>query len=102
MALGVPTYGSSLLDVLGIDNVVAREAYAEVALAEASERRPDLVLAPSEPYPFRERHRAELAAVAPVVFVDGRDLFWWGSRTHAALGRLDAIIDEARAPRGRA
>jgi hypothetical protein len=96
----VPTYGSSLLDALGIDNVVAREAYAEVSLADVSEGHPDLVLAPSEPYPFRERHRVELEAVAPVVFVDGRDLFWWGSRTSAALGRLAAIIDEARAPRG--
>jgi ABC-type Fe3+-hydroxamate transport system substrate-binding protein len=100
MALGVPTYGSSLLDALGIDNVVAREAYAEVSLVDVRERHPDLVLAPSEPYPFRERHRVELEAVAPVVFVDGRDLFWWGSRTRAALSRLDAIIDEARAPRG--
>jgi hypothetical protein len=99
MALGAPTYGSSLLDALGVDNVCAHEAYPEVSLADVRARHADLVLAPSEPYPFRERHRAELEAVAPVVFVDGRDLFWWGSRTRAALGRLDAVIDEARAPR---
>jgi hypothetical protein len=30
----------------------------------------------------------ELATVAPVVLVDGKDLFWWGSRTPAALTRL--------------
>jgi ABC-type Fe3+-hydroxamate transport system substrate-binding protein len=99
MALGVPTYGSSLLDVLGIGNVIADGAYVEVSLDDTTARRPDFVIAPSEPYPFRERHRAELEAVAPVIFVDGRDLFWWGSRTRAALGRLDAVIDEARAPR---
>jgi hypothetical protein len=46
------------------------------------------VLAPSEPYPFAERHRTQLEAVAPVVFVDGQDLFWWGSRTPAAVARL--------------
>jgi len=27
-----------------------------------------------------------------VVFVDGRDLFWWGIRTPAAAARLQAAI----------
>jgi hypothetical protein len=53
------------------------------------------VVLPSEPYPFRDRHRAEVAAVVPgarVVLVDGRDLFWWGTRTPAALARLAAVV----------
>jgi hypothetical protein len=29
-----------------------------------------------------------LEEVAPVVLVDGQDLFWWGARTPAALARL--------------
>jgi hypothetical protein len=53
---------------------------------------PDLVVAPSEPYPFAEHHRAELESVAPVVFVDGADLFWWGVRTPAAIRRLGAQL----------
>ena len=48
----------------------------------------DVVLAPSEPYPFAERHRNELEQVAPVRFVDGRDLFWWGVRTPGAIARF--------------
>jgi GT2 family glycosyltransferase len=55
---------------------------------EARAREPDVVLAPSEPYPFRERHVPLLEEVAPVVLVDGQDLFWWGVRTPAAMGRL--------------
>jgi hypothetical protein len=51
-----------------------------------------VVLAPSEPYPFRDRHRAELAAVAPVRLVDGQDLFWWGARTTEALARLARVL----------
>ena len=50
---------------------------------------------PSEPYPFRARHRAEVAGAVPgarVVLVDGRDLFWWGIRTPAALARLGAVV----------
>ena len=93
MALGEPTYGSSLLRVLGVANVFADSgAYPETTLEDAAARHPDLVVAPSEPYPFQERHRAELAAVAPPVFVDGRDLFWWGTRTHGALERLQGIL----------
>ncbi len=89
MALGEPTYGSSLLAELGVANVYAGDGpYPTVTLAEAAGRRPDVVLAPSEPYPFSTRQQAELESVAPVVFVDGRDLFWWGVRTPAALDRL--------------
>jgi len=66
----------------------ADDRYPTVTLEEARARRPDLVLAPSEPYPFRERHVPLLAEVAPVVLVDGQDLFWWGVRTPAAVARL--------------
>jgi hypothetical protein len=51
-------------------------------------RGPDVVLAPSEPYPFSSRQRDELERVAPVVFLDGKDLFWWGVRTRGVLARL--------------
>ena len=60
------------------------DPYPELGLDGATARRPDYVLAPSEPYPFSERHRRELESVAAVVFVDGQDLFWWGSRTPGA------------------
>lgn len=89
-ACGADTYGTSVLAHLGIGNVHAGggERYPATSLEEAAALRPDVVVAPSEPYPFRERHVAELSAVAPVVLVDGQDLFWWGVRTPAALGRL--------------
>jgi ABC-type Fe3+-hydroxamate transport system substrate-binding protein len=94
MALGPGCYGSSLLASLGVATVPVRveDRYPTLDLDEAAALAPDLVLAPSEPYPFGERHRAELEAVAPVVLVDGRDLFWWGERTPAARVRLAAVL----------
>ena len=94
MALGGDTYGSSVLAALGVGNVFGdpAERYPVTTLEDAAARRPDVVLAPSEPYPFRERHRAELASVAPVVLVDGQDLFWWGARTPAAIERLEELL----------
>jgi hypothetical protein len=95
MTLNADTYGSSVLAALGIVNVYGDDAerYPVTTLADAADRHPDVVLAPSEPYPFGPRHVAELAAVAPDVrLVDGQDLFWWGVRTPAALDRLAQSI----------
>ncbi len=90
MSMAADTYGSSLLAALGVANVCADhpDRYPEVTLDDMAARSPDVVLAPSEPYAFGPTHLAELAEVAPVVPVDGRDLFWWGVRTTAAAHRL--------------
>lgn len=95
--LGAPTYGTALLERLGARNLVAetlgaRGAYPEASVEDVASLEPDLVLAPSEPYPFSERHRGELEAMGPVLFVDGHDLFWWGARTPAALERLGVLL----------
>jgi ABC-type Fe3+-hydroxamate transport system substrate-binding protein len=93
MTMNADTYGSSLLELLGIENVFAGagERYPETTLEEIAERHADLVLLPGEPYPFKDRHVGEVEAVvrgADVRLVDGCDLFWWGIRTPDALARL--------------
>jgi ABC-type Fe2+-enterobactin transport system substrate-binding protein len=89
MALGTPTYGSSLLSHLGIKNIYDDEgSYPTVELEDVLHRAPDLILAPNEPYPFGARHLPELEQIAPAVLVDGKDLFWWGVRTSDACIRL--------------
>jgi ABC-type Fe3+-hydroxamate transport system substrate-binding protein len=96
IALGADTYGTSVLAHLGVANVFADDEagdrYPEITLDEAAARHPDVVVAPSEPYPFAARHRPELEAVASVVLVDGQDLFWWGVRTPSALARLSRVL----------
>ena len=93
MSLAADTYGSSLLELLGVLNVFADadDRYPEVSLGEVADRKPDVVLLPSEPYVFREEHAEELRHELPdvmITFVDGRDLFWWGIRTPGAAARL--------------
>jgi ABC-type Fe3+-hydroxamate transport system substrate-binding protein len=94
MSLAGDTYGSSVLAHLGIANVLAdvEDRYPQIELDDVIALAPDLVVAPDEPYPFGPRHEAELSTVAPVRFVDGRDVFWWGTRTPAALERLAAAL----------
>lgn len=90
IALGTSTYGSSILDHLGVANIFETgETYPEVELADVAAMGADVVLAPSEPYPFTKRQLLELETVAPTVFLDGKDLFWWGIRTRDALTRLE-------------
>ncbi len=91
------TYGSSLLDLLGYTNVFADEPdrYPVVTLDEVAMYHPDLIVLPDEPYPFKVRHEAEVragVAGATPVLVDGRDLFWWGVRTPAAVERIGARL----------
>jgi ABC-type Fe3+-hydroxamate transport system substrate-binding protein len=96
------TYGASVLGHLGWRNPFGAAAgdaastrYPETDLAAVADVAPDLIVLPSEPYPFKDRHRAEVAATVPgvrIALVDGQDLFWWGVRTPAALRRLDGVL----------
>jgi ABC-type Fe3+-hydroxamate transport system substrate-binding protein len=100
MTINADTYGSSLLELLAIDNVFAHahERYPAIDLGAIAAHRPDIVLLPSEPYPFSHRHTAEIAAGvgdAGVHLVDGRDLLWWGIRTPGALTRLRGALRPA-------
>lgn len=101
MTISSSTYGGSLLAHLGIDLVPVGDPapYPTVELDEIAASEPDLVVVPSEPYDFGPRHLAELGEAFPgarIVEVDGQDLFWWGSRTPAAVSRLAAVL--ARPP----
>jgi ABC-type Fe3+-hydroxamate transport system substrate-binding protein len=94
MTISGDTYGSTLLASIGVENILHDHAdrYPTIEIDAIRLLKPDVVLAPSEPYPFAERHRALLSTVAPTVFIDGQDLFWWGARTEAARERLaDAL-----------
>jgi ABC-type Fe3+-hydroxamate transport system substrate-binding protein len=95
MTINGDTYGASLLTRLGVASLFADavERYPTVTLDDVAARRPELVLLPSEPYVFATRHGVELEPLrAEILFVDGRDLFWWGARTPAALERLGQSI----------
>ena len=102
MTINADTYGSSLLARLGFGNVFADagDRYPEVTLDEVRARRPDVVLVPTEPYAFGEKHLAEVeeGVGVPARLVDGKDLFWWGVRTEAALERLSPAASPDERP----
>lgn len=97
MTLAADTYGASLLRSIGVESVFggAADRYPTVELAAVVDLGPDVVLAPSEPYAFKPFHLDVLRDLAPVVEVDGQDLFWWGVRTPLARRRLHAAVAAA-------
>lgn len=98
MTITADTFAGSLLASIGCDSVATgTNRYPELPLEEAIGLGTELVLAPSEPYPFAERHRSTLEAVAATLFVDGQDLFWWGWRTPQAVRRLQDAVTHWRA-----
>ncbi|CAN5840627.1 helical backbone metal receptor [soil metagenome] len=102
VVLGTGTYGASLLAQLGIEVVTPsrRGKYLTIELTDVTDP-PDLVLAPTEPYSFRDQHLGELAGAFPgaaVHVIDGQDLFWWGIRTPAAMQRLAAALGVRSTP----
>lgn len=101
MSINGETYGSSLLEACGVVNVLADhpDRYPTVTLEEVAAQAPDVVLAPTEPYPWGERHRALFEGIAAMVIVDGQDLFWWGVRTPCAIRRIGEQVH--RIPGGR-
>jgi ABC-type hemin transport system substrate-binding protein len=92
MLAGPDTYGSSVLEHLGWRNACPTHRYPELTAPSIRALNADVVIAPSEPYPFTKRQHAELATlIVPtgrVVYVDGQDLLWWGVRSEHAVGRL--------------
>jgi ABC-type Fe3+-hydroxamate transport system substrate-binding protein len=101
MSINGATYGSSLLQRCGAVNVLHDhiDPYPTVTPEEIVGLAPDVVLAPTEPYPWAERHAHLFEGIAPMVIVDGHDLFWWGFRTPGAIDRMGRII-RSLAPSG--
>jgi ABC-type Fe3+-hydroxamate transport system substrate-binding protein len=102
MAFNRDTYADDLLRHAGADNVCADrpERYPVVDLNVVAEADPEVVLLPDEPFPFAERHRASMTALAGttawrqgrVHFVDGKALSWYGHRTAPALRDFRRLI----------
>jgi ABC-type Fe3+-hydroxamate transport system substrate-binding protein len=106
MTIGPGTYMHDVIAVCGGRNVFEGrdQRYPRVELSEAAALDPEVVLLPSEPYRFRERHFADfeafpqMAAVrrGNVMLVDGRMLSWYGPRIAQSLRELSALLDGAR------
>jgi hypothetical protein len=105
MVAGGDTFIHHMLATCGLINVLA-DASASRYPAITLEQLPalfstvppeqQLILLSSEPYPFKEQHRAEIQAVLPgaqIRLVDGEMFSWYGSRLLEAPGYFRELLE---------
>jgi ABC-type Fe3+-hydroxamate transport system substrate-binding protein len=104
MTVSDDTFIAAMLALAGGRNVFGARAerYPTVSPDEIAAAAPDAVLLSTEPFPFAERHVAELAALTALPrerfrIVDGELLSWHGSRTPAGIDYADAVMADAAA-----
>jgi ABC-type Fe3+-hydroxamate transport system substrate-binding protein len=96
MSTGGDTFISDMIERIGWENVFADKArYPEINLEELKGANPEVVLLSSEPFPFKEKHIAEITAVLPnadVRLVDGEMFSWYGSRMRYAAEYMKGLL----------
>jgi ABC-type Fe3+-hydroxamate transport system substrate-binding protein len=84
MCAGDYTFISDMMHFAGFENCLKnRKRYPEISESELKKINPDYILLSSEPFPFNEKHDAEMKKICPnskVILVDGEMFSWYGSR----------------------
>jgi ABC-type Fe3+-hydroxamate transport system substrate-binding protein len=98
------TYTGDLLSLCGAENVFAERdsnRYPRVSPGEVIAAAPEIILLPGEPFPFTREdadairtNMPEIPAVQAerILLVDGRLLFWAGTRLGEAIRSLPALL----------
>ncbi|MFC4232694.1 ABC transporter substrate-binding protein [Parasediminibacterium paludis] len=100
MTVGGDTYINDMLQYAGFENVFANEKrYPAITIEQITEKKCDLLLLSSEPYPFKQQHIEALQAALPrikIVLVDGEMFSWYGSRLIAAASYFKTLQETIR------
>ena len=100
MTAGGDTFISNMLQYCGCTNVFANlQRYPAITIEAIRNSGADTVLLSSEPFPFKEKHIAEIGAALPgtqVILVDGEMFSWYGSRLLHAHAYFKEIREKLR------
>ncbi len=106
MGFNWDTYADDMLWCCGGENVLRERAdrYFTVTLEEVAALAPQVVLLPSEPYPFSPKHFIHLRPLSDTpagraghfYCVDGRGLCWYGPRIADGLMQLARLLAYVR------
>lgn len=100
MVAGGDTFINDMLRRCGLRNVFEdQNRYPSVTLPQLAASGVKWVLLSSEPYPFQEKHRAEIRQYVPdaeVLLVDGEMFSWYGSRLMYAPAYFETLLAGAR------
>lgn len=84
MVAGKGTFIHEMMKIAGFENIFKdKERYPQIELNNLSERKPQVILLSSEPYPFQKKHLEEFRNTCPeaqIILVDGELFSWYGNR----------------------
>ncbi len=99
MAAGTDTFINTMLGLLGFKNIIDKPRYPKITPEQLFQLKPNYIFLSSEPYPFKEKHIADLQALSPqskILLVDGEMFSWYGSRLIKAIEYFKVMRDEWR------
>jgi ABC-type Fe3+-hydroxamate transport system substrate-binding protein len=90
------TFIADMLSQIGFENAFAnRTRYPIIQDSGLMAAQPDYIFLSSEPFPFKEKHVAELQQICPnaiVKIVDGESFSWYGSRLLSAPAYFKTLV----------
>ncbi|WP_417885714.1 ABC transporter substrate-binding protein [Zunongwangia sp.] len=93
MCVGQNTFINEILQVLKFTNVVTKQRYPILSLEEILSKNPSVIFLSSEPYPFKEYHKAIFQKNGiKVVLVNGEYFSWYGSRLLKAVSYFESVL----------
>lgn len=98
MSAGGDTFIHDMMRRCGLKNVFELfERYPAITISQLQEAAPQVLLLSSEPFPFKEKHVAELQPLLPqtkIILVDGEMFSWYGSRLLFAPEYFSQLVTE--------
>ena len=89
MSVGGDTFINQMMQYAGFDNLLKNEKrYPVVEMENLQKLHPEMILLCSEPFPFKEKHQAEMQAFFPdaqVMIVEGEAFTWFGAYAEKAF-----------------
>jgi ABC-type Fe3+-hydroxamate transport system substrate-binding protein len=90
------TFIDAMLTEIGFQNAFANETrYPEITVENLAQAQPDYIFLSSEPFPFKQKHVAEIQQICPnaiVKIVDGEMFSWYGSRLLLAPAYFESLV----------
>ncbi|MEO8719732.1 MAG: helical backbone metal receptor [Ginsengibacter sp.] len=78
------TFINDMMKYCGLENIYSNlDRYPQITLKEISDKKCELILLSSEPFPFGQKHKEEIQNQLPgtkIVLVDGEMFSWYGNR----------------------
>lgn len=96
MTIGSDTFIHNVLSEIGFENIFRKQTrYPQIKTEDLAEA--DVIMLSSEPFPFKEKHIAELKAVYPdkkIIIVDGEAFSWYGTHLAKCENYFKELISE--------